>query len=113
MARLVTFSLESGSSFVAEVDDPIQGAKTMRGGSPIEGLVETTNKTFEVAVDTVKHAAETVVDRFRSLSRPPEELTLELGIKLSAEAGAVIAKTSTDANIKVTMSWKRPSTAAE
>jgi hypothetical protein len=113
MPRLVTFSLNDGSSFVGEVDDVTQSPRTMRGGVPQEGLVEASNKTLELALESVKLAAQTVVDRFRTLAKPPEELTLELGIRLSAETGAVIAKASTDASFTITMKWNRSSTVGE
>lgn len=113
MTKLVKFYLDNGSSFIAEVDTPVQTAQTMRGGSPNERLMEAVNNTFEDAVDSVKHAAEAIMDRLCALSRPPDDLTLELGIKLSAEAGAIIAKTSTEANVKITISWRRPSSPVE
>lgn len=45
---------------------------------------------------------------FDQLSRArPAELAVEFGIALSAEAGAVITKSSVSGNLKVTMKWQR------
>jgi Trypsin-co-occurring domain 1 len=38
---------------------------------------------------------------------PPDEVQVELGIILNAEAGAILASASAGANYKVTMTWKR------
>ena len=37
----------------------------------------------------------------------PDEVQVEFGLLLSAEAGAVLAAASATANYKVTMTWKR------
>ncbi|HEV2136905.1 MAG TPA: CU044_2847 family protein [Terracidiphilus sp.] len=106
MSHHVTFRLESGESFAAEVDDPIEDHKTVRGlGARTELIIES-SKTFEAAIQNVQRAAEVLVDRLRSLSRKPDEVSVEFGVKLSAEAGAIVAKASTDANFKITLKWK-------
>ena len=38
---------------------------------------------------------------------PPDEVQVEFGLILSAEAGAILAAASATANYKVTMTWKR------
>ncbi len=38
---------------------------------------------------------------------PPDEVQVEFGLILRAEAGAVLAAASAGANYKVTMTWKR------
>jgi Trypsin-co-occurring domain 1 len=107
MSRLVTFQLDAGGSFVAEVDDRIEADKTMRGlRSPAE-LIQEPAKTFEAAIQHARRAAESLVDQFRSLSSKPDEVSVEFGVKLSSETGAIIAKASADANFSITLTWKR------
>jgi Trypsin-co-occurring domain 1 len=47
--------------------------------------------------------------QFRNLRVPPQIAVGEFGVKLSAEAGAFIAWVATEANFKVTLTWRRDS----
>ncbi|MFN3763514.1 MAG: CU044_2847 family protein, partial [Anaerolineae bacterium] len=55
----------------------------------------------------VRPVAEAVVRKLRGLSDPPDQVEVEFGLKLSAEAGAFLAAAGTEANYKVTLTWKR------
>lgn len=41
----------------------------------------------------------------RELHRPPRTVTVEFGITLSAQAGVVVARGSTEAHFTVAMNW--------
>ncbi|MET8225108.1 CU044_2847 family protein [Streptomyces sp. NPDC005301] len=58
-------------------------------------------------LDTVRPVADSFVGRFRDLADAPDEITLEFGVSLSAEADVVIASTATQANFSVTLTWNR------
>ncbi|MCS7178813.1 MAG: CU044_2847 family protein [Anaerolineae bacterium] len=51
--------------------------------------------------------AEAVICKLRALADPPDEVEVEFGLKLNAEAGAVLAAAGTEAHYKVTLTWKR------
>lgn len=106
MKRLVEFPLEDGGAIVVEVDGP-----EPRGG-PVRGIragevIEKAAQTFEAALDKIKPAAAAIITKLRQLGEPPDEVGVEFGIKLSAEAGAVIASAGVEANYRVTLTWKR------
>src|SRR5579871_781424 len=110
MARLAKFVLGDGSSIVAEVDDDSFESPrgVMRGGAIASPeFVVKANETFDAALDRVRYAAESMLDRLTSLTRPPDEVAVEFGVKLNAETGAVIAKASTEANFKINLKWTR------
>ena len=109
MARLAKFVLPDGNSIVAEVDDEaLDSSRIMRGGASASSeMVVKANESFESALDRVRWAAEGLLDRLTSLTRPPDEVAVEFGVKLNAETGAVIAKASTEANFKVNLKWTR------
>lgn len=44
--------------------------------------------------------------QLRDLTAKPETVSLEFGIKFTAGADALIAKTSVEGNVKVTLTWK-------
>ena len=58
-------------------------------------------------LDTVRPVAESFVGRFRGLANAPDEMTLEFGVSLSAEADVVIASTAASANFSVSLTWNR------
>jgi hypothetical protein len=109
MSRLAKFDLPDGTSIVAEVEDgAVDSSRIMRGGAVGSSeIVVKANESFESALDSVRVAAEGLLDRLTSLTRPPDEVAVEFGVKLSAETGAVIAKVSTEANFKVNLKWTR------
>ncbi|MFD9867741.1 CU044_2847 family protein [Streptomyces niveus] len=55
--------------------------------------------------------AEGFMDRFRGLSKAPDEITLEFGVSLSAAADVGIAGTATAADFSVSPTWHRNDTA--
>jgi NTP-dependent ternary system trypsin peptidase co-occuring protein len=69
-------------------------------------LVGKADETVEAAFARVKPAAVALVTALRDLVDAPDEIQVTFGIRLSGEVGAVIAKTSADANFEVQMSWK-------
>jgi hypothetical protein len=54
----------------------------------------------------VKPGVEALMAQLRGLSAKPEQVSLEFGIKFTAGADALIAKTSLEGNVKVTLAWK-------
>ncbi len=107
MAELAQFPLNGGGVVVVETDAADSSVRrVMRGSSP-EATIATANATFESALQTVRSAAEGILNQLRLLQQPPDEVAVEFGVKMSAEAGAVIAKASTEANFKINLTWKK------
>jgi Trypsin-co-occurring domain 1 len=104
MKRLVEFRLDQGGSVLVEVDESLAGP-AMRGlGKDRAALVERADKTFEDATRPITPAARSLVARLRSLDDPPDEVSAEFGVQLSAQTGAFIAA---EANFSVSMMWRR------
>ena len=70
-------------------------------------MPEKAQETFEAALDKIRPAAQTIIQKLRALHDPPDQIQVEFGLKLNAQAGAFIAAASTEANYKVTLTWKR------
>ncbi len=106
MKRFVEFPLEDGSTILVEVDEPERaGGTTLVSGG--KKTVEKANQSFEAALDKVKPTANAVISKLRDLYDPPDEISVEFGLKLSAKAGAVLAAASVEANYKVTLKWQK------
>lgn len=104
MKRLVEFPMEDGSTILVEVDEPGMGGGTLRSGRAGD-MIERASVTYEEALGKIQPAAVSIVTRIRRMPEPPTEIAVELGISLSAEAGAFIASASTQAHLKLTLTW--------
>ncbi len=62
---------------------------------------------FSKGMQLIRACAEQVSDTVRQVSRTarPQEVEVKFGVKLSAETGAFIAKTGTEAHMEVTLKW--------
>jgi hypothetical protein len=109
--RLVEFPLDQGGSIVVEVDEPPAGAVTRGLGKDRSSLVEEADKTFEDATAAVTPAARSLIARLRSIDDPPDEVAIQFGVQLSAQAGAFIASVAAEANFTVSMTWRHSSAA--
>ena len=114
MSRLVQYDLGDNEKLLIEVDsssaiprrpgDPNTAGRVTRKG--VGQVVEEAGQRFEEAIDTIRPTAELIVNRLKGLS--PGEISVEFGIKLGAEAGAVITKAITEANFKIDLKWTNP-----
>lgn len=101
MDGLVEFKTEDGALVVVEGAEDATGSRLVsRGDGPDRAA-----RTFESALDGVRAAAESALRVFRDGSLQPDAVELEFGVKLSAEAGAVIAKGSAEGHLVVKLTW--------
>ncbi len=111
MAELVEFPLAAGGSVLVEVTQHQAGPVT-RGLKGAE-VTERARQTFEEAVSRIQPAVESVITQLRSLTKTPDEMHIEFGLDLHAEAGAFIAAVSTSANFTVALTWRSTSPASD
>ncbi|MET8391985.1 CU044_2847 family protein [Streptomyces anthocyanicus] len=101
MDGLVEFRTEDGVRVVVEGVEDEDGARLVsRGDGPTRAA-----RTFEDSLDGVRAAAASALRVFRDGSLRPDAVELEFGVKLSAEAGAVIAKGSAEGHLVVRLNW--------
>ncbi|MGC9497133.1 CU044_2847 family protein [Streptomyces sp. WG7] len=101
MDGLVEFKTEDGVRVVVESVEDEDGARLVsRGDGPARAA-----RTFESSLDGVRAAAESALRVFRDGSLRPDSVELEFGVKLSAEAGAVITKGSAEGHLVVRLNW--------
>lgn len=86
---------------IREVDEAL--VRVGRGGRTMARA----ERSLGQMLDTVAPVADSFVGRFRGLANPPDEITLEFGVSLSAQADVVIASTATAANFSVSLTWNR------
>lgn len=101
MKQLVEYKLKDGSCFKVEVDIPESEAVTR---SSLRDLPTEANMLFEDAIGKVKPMATAIIEEMRSID-PSTEVEVEFGLKLTANAGAIIATIGGEANYRLTLRW--------
>src|SRR6266851_4720605 len=98
MSEMVEVSTEAGAVLFDSENVAAVGPQRVarRGGNVVAQLDE----RLDDALASVRPAADAVIRTFRGLA--PDELTVEFGLRIDAEAGAVIAKTSLGGHFSVT-----------
>ncbi len=91
---------------MVEVDEPEPEGGLERVARPGE-IAAKAGQTFEAQLEKIKPAAGAIITKLRDLSDPPNEMTVEFGLRMSAQAGAVVAAAGVDANFKITLKWVR------
>lgn len=99
--EFVRFPLTGGGSVVVEVEvEP-----GLERASLPSGALRKAATTFEHALSEVRTAAGAALAQFRDLG--PDEVELKFGVKLDAQAGAVIARTGLQGQFEVKLKWIR------
>ncbi|MEU9985307.1 CU044_2847 family protein [Streptomyces sp. NPDC048045] len=105
MSRLLEFTTEDGAVVVVEATDGTSGTRLVSRGEG--GPAAQAARTFEGTLDGVRSAAQSALRVFRDGSLRPDSVELEFGVKLTAEAGAVIAKGAAEGQLVVKLSWSQ------
>ena len=98
---LMEFGTGSGAVLV-EADGPQPGARPV---ARVGNSLVRAGQTLDEALAGIRTAAESALAVFRDGALRPDGVELEFGVKLSAEAGAVIAKTAVEGHLVVRLSW--------
>jgi hypothetical protein len=109
--HLIEIPLANGQTVIVEVDGAEISARPFtprRGVRDFveEQIVERVGQTFEAALDKIRPAAATIIEKLQDLSRAPSEIGVEFGIKFGAKGNAFITSADAEANFKVTLKWK-------
>ncbi|MFB0627496.1 CU044_2847 family protein [Streptomyces sp. AB3(2024)] len=100
MTQLARIPLADGGFLLVEAPAAAGPVKAGRLGDAIRELPG----SLQSALGSVTDAAGAILDQLRRAG--PDAITVEFGVDLAFEAGAVITKSSTDCHLRVTMAWK-------
>lgn len=72
-----------------------------------EKVIESAQDYFADGMTLARHCAASMVESLQTLGAAvrPDEVELQLAIKLDAQAGAVLAKLGAEAQLQVTLKW--------
>jgi len=102
LSELLRFGTDDGT-FVVEIADGDPGFELVAR----DGVIADARQKLEEALLEVRRAAQSALRIFQDESLRPDEVELAFGVKLNAEAGAVIAKTAVEGHFQVKLSWQR------
>jgi hypothetical protein len=120
MGNYVTFSFDDGTSVMLEVEPgpgaPSAGRGEPRGDLP-EGsagpipvarpkdIVARTGKTFSEVLRPLVPLLESVHKTLSEATAAPDEVTVELGLKLSSELSLMVVNSNGEASLTVSAKW--------
>ena len=102
MSYLVEFPVDSGGSVIIEMEGDQLAGVAPAAVNPGE-VAARAGESLERALDRLLPTLEAVGGRMRKLA--PNEFTVALGIKVTAEAGVIVSKASGEANFTITLTW--------
>lgn len=103
MAALARISLEGGGFILLE--DPAAALEGPVKAGRIGDAIHELPGTLQGALEPITEAARAALDQLRKAR--PEEITVEFGIDLAAEVGAVITRSQASCHLRVTLVWKK------
>jgi len=104
VGELLRFESDFGTVYVEERDDSgLERVGLLSRAKPAK-------EKLEVALAQVRPAFQAAIAALGELAVPPEEFEIEVGLTLTAEAGALIARTAAEGHLVVRAVW-RPTTA--
>ena len=100
-------AVESAVGLGAVYDDATRG-------TPAEKVIEIARDVYGDGLDLARRCAEQAANRFKDIGQglKPDEVELQLAIKLDAVLGAMLVKMGAEAQLQVTFRWN-PAKAAE
>ncbi|MFF3172159.1 CU044_2847 family protein [Streptomyces sp. NPDC057900] len=108
MAALMEFTTDSGATVTVEVDRHAPGAQLVARDDG--NALARSGRTFDHALQGIRAAAESALAVFRDGTLKPDGVEIEFGVKITTEAGAVIAKSAVEGHLTVKLSWSPGST---
>jgi len=107
---LIEVPVEGGGRLLVQVSDAeLPGDLQLAAARPGE-VVARARQSLEQSLDLITPAVRAVLDRLVAMS--PNEVCVEFGLTLGVQTGLVVAKGSSEMHFAVTLSWKRPGSAA-
>lgn len=105
MAKTIEFESEYGNILIEVEGNKRPGTRDF---SNTDAAIEKSAKKFSDSLEVLKNVSTAVIAKLNDVKEDlrPDEVEVKVGLKFTAEAGAIIAKTSVEGNLEVTIKWK-------
>lgn len=96
------------TNFIVEISE-VDGIEEVswRSLNP-EELKAQSNAALNAALEVISEMAQRIAALNDRIPLEFSEVDVQFGVKLGYEAGIILSKASTDANLSVTLKWQRP-----
>ena len=76
-------------------------------------ILNAVDNAFNYALNTIQLTADSVLETLSTLDERPTAANIEFGIKFDAKIGAMVARNTSEAQLKVSLSWQKKDEAEE
>jgi Trypsin-co-occurring domain 1 len=112
--EIAEFKLEDGTAFLIEIEESGSSGVERVANVQLGEQVVRAKQSFEQAMSHVTPVASAALERIRTgLTTPADEVEIKFGVKLSSEAGAIIASVGGEVNFEITLKWKQTKPSAQ
>ncbi len=103
MKKLVEFKLDNEETILVEIEAESNERSSSRIGA--DSYPEKAKKSISKSLNIIAPILKTISKKANNIIDKPDEVEIEIGFKFSAEAGIVIASSSTEGHITVKLKW--------
>ncbi|WP_017591220.1 CU044_2847 family protein [Nocardiopsis potens] len=103
MAEIVRFDNEEGAAVLVEAAGSSPQMRDVSG----RDILRDSDQTIQRILGRVRDLSALVVREMRGVAAEADELSVQLGMKISAEADVFLAKATGESSIQVTITWRR------
>ena len=103
------YTIDANEPILVEFTKAPGVEKVTRGMPPAAppNIAEKSAQVLSSAMNAIHNMAQRVKGTIDALPDRPDTVEVSFGLKLDAEAGALVARAGTEASINVKLSWKR------
>jgi len=105
MTNYIETNIPNGEKIRIEVDPVVKRAGFSQADSA--QLDADLNQAYNQTLATIQACATGFINTLQTMETPPQNASVSFAIKVSAEAGVLIAKSPENAQFKVSLSWKK------
>jgi hypothetical protein len=104
VAHYLEVPLDDGTTVLADVTTTVEGT-SLAGGREVIGRM---SQTLERALDRLEPFTLAIVQRLSKLPMRPSRASVQFGISLTAKAGVIIAESTGQSHLTITLEWEPP-----
>ena len=106
MKKVVPLELSDGSVIHVEVDDAETRVDTSESGIQPVSRNANAKQSFEAALSNIKPAVNALMRSLKEINEP-DQIRVDVGIKVSQEFGVIFASAGGDVTFKVSLTWQK------
>jgi vacuolar-type H+-ATPase subunit E/Vma4 len=104
MTDLVQFKVGQEDSIWVDVDSAPRTGGVVKTSS--DGGLAAVQHSMDASLDKLQRMCGLVLEKLKGSG--PEEISVELGVRLDAKAGVVLASAGSGAHLNIKLVWKKP-----